>query len=111
MLTVVVSCGNYASDELPLDLRFEQFAPLLVTMRPSHQWCEQVNAIRLRAPNACTSCHDEGGAGPGAELSTSFVIGEDGVVQGAILLDLGQAQIGSPSLKRIGESSEDADER
>jgi len=56
-LTVVVTCGEYASDEVPLDLRAEWFQPTCVTMRPQPKPAGAVPAAQARS--LCVSCHTE----------------------------------------------------
>lgn len=56
-LSVVVSCGDYSSDEVALDLRGDQFQPLVVTMKLRKEIAERMPEIRKGPPASCIACH------------------------------------------------------
>jgi RNA polymerase sigma-70 factor (ECF subfamily) len=56
-LSVVVSCGDYTSDELPLDLQGDQFQPLVVTMHVKKEIADRQAEIRKGPPASCVACH------------------------------------------------------
>ncbi|MSR46981.1 MAG: hypothetical protein EXS13_07945 [Planctomycetes bacterium] len=58
-LTVQVRCGGYESDRLPLDLRFGETLPLVVTMYPTEKRREELDWIALPEPESCTRCHEQ----------------------------------------------------
>jgi RNA polymerase sigma-70 factor (ECF subfamily) len=58
-LSVVVTCGAYASDEIALDLRGEYFQPQVVTMR-LQEAAEHSGPLPPGEAASCMSCHDEG---------------------------------------------------
>ena len=58
-LTVQVRCGGYESDPLPLDLRFGETLPLVVTMHPTEKRREELDWIALPEPESCTRCHEQ----------------------------------------------------
>jgi RNA polymerase sigma-70 factor (ECF subfamily) len=64
-LTVVVSCGDYSSDEVPLDLRGDLFQPLVVTMKLRKEIAERLPEIRKGPPASCVACHGAESPGDG----------------------------------------------
>jgi hypothetical protein len=90
-LAVVVSCGHYASDEIPIDLRYDSFGPLVVSLFPSKDWIEQSKTIAQGPPASCAACHDpnEKPSAPPQQLEISFGGIDGGRVP--LKLDLGQA--------------------
>ncbi len=79
LLTVVVSCGHYVSGEVPVDLRFERFAPIVVTMAPTQEWLAQLATIVQNPAASCATCH-------GNDVSVRFL---DADQDGRILISLG----------------------
>ena len=70
-LTVIVRCGGYASDELPLDLRHGQFQPLIVALRMPPERQAELDQVALSVPASCIACHDRAGT------TTNLTIGRD----------------------------------
>jgi RNA polymerase sigma-70 factor (ECF subfamily) len=58
-LTVVVTCGEYSSDEVALDLRADWFQPICVTMRPQPQTAGALPAAQAQTRAMCASCHTD----------------------------------------------------
>jgi len=61
-LTVVVTCGEYVSDEIALDLRADWFHPIVVTMRPQPAAAGDLPAAHAQARGMCASCHTDSAA-------------------------------------------------
>ena len=102
-LSVVVSCGDYSSEELPLDLRGELFQPLVVTLKLRKEIAERLPEIRKGPPASCIACHgaeapNDGkvlyeGQGQTVEFTDAPVINLSGgsLDSGSFQIDLGSA--------------------
>jgi hypothetical protein len=94
-LSVVVSCGHYLSEEIPLDLSFERFNPVVVTMVPTPEWSAQFAEIAKGPPAACAACHN-GEANvvtiDGNNLNWLFSSVDGKARQGQVLLNAGDGR-------------------
>jgi RNA polymerase sigma factor (sigma-70 family) len=70
-LTLVVTCGDYQSEELPVDLRGDYFQPQVVTMKMV-SGPGRASALSQAMGASCSACHAETAQTAGASLEASF---------------------------------------
>jgi hypothetical protein len=58
LLSVVVTCGHYTSDEVPVDLRSDPFGPIVVALFPTEDWVAKLAEFDKPVPESCKACHD-----------------------------------------------------
>ena len=56
-LTVIVSCGDYKSEETAIDLRADPFQPIIVALKLRDELVTRLPEIRKGPPASCNACH------------------------------------------------------
>ena len=89
LLGVTVTCADFASEEVLLDLRFGQVGVQLVTLAPTAERLARLATLELPEPESCTKCHAASGlSAEGAPLESNVITFSNdlgGLLQGRIL--------------------------
>lgn len=96
LLTLVVSCGHYASEEVTLDLRFGRPPPIVVPLFPTDEWIAQIDLASGADAGSCAACHQEGIPEPEPEVVAFEIDGE-----AALFTGLGGGRIQAAGLEIV----------